>query len=215
MVDVNFQKAVDAKKIADIRDFLRMRLTLDHNCVSGLFIECRKYCLTHGITELDLYQTFDGRPLPNANTKENFTKLLGQLSTNFAKKRIERLLEIGQAVWPEEQGGAQPTQQSTPQQSSTQQPTTQREEPTQSIASTQPTAEWRIISETSILDRSHSGSTHSSGQHSTSGANRQYKGNGTRSSHNSGSTMNTTALIAGVAVTVIIVIVAIAFGCSK
>lgn len=103
MVDANFKKAVSNNKLQDIRDFLRMRLTLDHNYVSGMFIECRDYCFSHGITESYLYEKFDGRELPYASTEDNFTTLLGQLSTNFAKERVNRLLEIGKKLWPEEQ----------------------------------------------------------------------------------------------------------------
>lgn len=228
MVDTNFQKAVDTKKIADIRDFLRMRLTLDHNCVSGMFIECRKYCFTHGITELDLYQAFDGRPLPSANTEENFTTLLGQLSTNFAKKRIERLLEIGQAVWPEEQGDNQQIKQSNTESEQTVNKTANDADGRRiiSVASIDGAAQYnaaepqesdssgrRKISETPILDRPHNGSTYNSNRHNTSGSH-SYD-NKTRRSHNSASTMNKTALIAGAAVVAIIVIAAIAFGCSK
>lgn len=228
MVDANFQKAVDAKKIADVRDLLRMRLTLDHNCVSGMFIECRNYCLKHGITESDLYETFDGRPLPSANTEETFAKLLGQLSTNFAKKRVERLLEIGQAVWPEEQGKTQQAKQSNTESEQTVNKTTNDADGRRiiSVASIDGAVQHnaaepqesdssgrRKISETPILDRPHNGSTYGSNRHSTSGA--YSYDNKTRRSHNSGSTMNKTALIAGTVVVAIIVIAVIAFGCSK
>ena len=104
MVDADFKKAVASNRLENIRDFLRMRLTLDHNYVSGMFIECLNYCFSHGITEAYLYEKFDGRELPSSNTEDNFTKLLGQLSTNFAKERVNRLLEIGKKLWPEEQG---------------------------------------------------------------------------------------------------------------
>lgn len=107
MVDANFKKAVANNRLEDIRDFLRMRLTLDHNYVSGIFIECRDYCFSHGITEAYLYEKFDGRELPSSNTEDNFTKLLGHLSTNFAIERVNRLLEIGKQLWPEEQGNVE------------------------------------------------------------------------------------------------------------
>lgn len=103
MVDANFKEAVRNNRIEDIRDFLRMRLTLDHNYVSGMFVECRDYCFSHGIRESYLYEKFDGRELPSADTEDNFTKILGHLSTNFAKERVNRLLEIGKTIWPEEQ----------------------------------------------------------------------------------------------------------------
>ena len=228
MVDTNFQKAVDTKKIADIRDFLRMRLTLDHNCVSGMFIECRKYCFTHGITELDLYQAFDGRPLPSANTEENFTTLLGQLSTNFAKKRIERLLEIGQAVWPEEQGDNQQIKQSNTESEQTVNKTANDADGRRiiSVASIDGAAQHnaaepqesdssgrRKISETPILDRPHNGHTHSSGRQNTGRTNGY--GNRAKSSHNSASTTEKKVLIAGAAVVAVIIIAVIAFGCGK
>lgn len=113
MVDANFKKAVASNRLENIRDFLRMRLTLDHNYVSGMFIECLNYCSSHGIPEACLYEKFDGRELPSSNTEDNFTKLLGQLSTNFAKERVNRLLEIGKKLWPEEQGDSEKERTST------------------------------------------------------------------------------------------------------
>lgn len=227
MVDANFQKAVATKKIADIRDFLRMRLTFDHDCVSGMFIECRNYCFTQGITESDLYEKFDGRVLPTANTEENFTKLLGQLSTNFAKERIERLLEIGQAVWPQEQGSVQNAEHSY----------TEREEPIRSpVKETSerrkisevpiPSSEdnkpdrqeavssgRRIISEKLISVSQDNDTTQSFDSQNTEETDERTKTK--QSSHSSGSTVNATAIITAAAVAAIIIIAAIAFGCSK
>lgn len=102
MADKNLQNAVAARDLTKIRDFLRIRLQLDHN-VFGLFTESLGYCKANGISERDLYETHDGRDLPTANTKDNFGLLVGQLATNFSQKRLERVLEIAQAVWPNEQ----------------------------------------------------------------------------------------------------------------
>ena len=227
MVDSNFKKAVENKEIVNTRDFLRMRLSLDHNYVSGIFIECYNYCLSHGIPEEALYEKFDERALPSANTEENFNKLLGQLSTNFAKERVERLLKIGQAVWPEEQGSAQKTERSFTRgeasiQSAVKETSERRkisEVPIPSSEDNKPDRQEavssgrRIISQKLISVSQDNDTTQSFDRQNTEGTDARTKTE--QSSHSSDSTVNATAIIAAAAVAAIIIIVAIAFGCSK
>jgi len=103
MINEDFKKAVAQRNMDDIRVFLRMRLTLDHNYASGLFAEHLVYCLSHGVLENELYQKYDGRALPQTQSEKDFAELVGHLSTNFAKERVKRIIEIGKALWPEEQ----------------------------------------------------------------------------------------------------------------
>jgi len=103
MINEDFKKAVAQRNMDDIRVFLRMRLTLDHNYASGLFAEHLVYCLSHGVLENELYQKYDGRALPQTQSEKVFAELVGHLSTNFAKERVRRIIEIGKALWPEEQ----------------------------------------------------------------------------------------------------------------
>lgn len=110
MVDSDLKSAVSARDLVKIRDFLGVRLQLDHN-VFGMFTEGVAYCKANGISETDLYETHDGRNISVANTKENFNLLVGQLATNFSKERLEKTMEIAQAVWPEEQQQSEYVQQ--------------------------------------------------------------------------------------------------------
>lgn len=181
MVDANFKKAVENKRIDDIRDFLRVRLMLDHNYVSGMFIECRDYCLSHGISENMLYEKFDGRQLPQANTEENFKLLLGQLSTNFSKERMCRLLEIGKKLWANEQVYSENAAAST------------------SHAAVTSGTKRRVISER-LIPTSHTDNTHQ--QDIKTGPDEQ------RKNHSSSSSKSNSALV-GVVTAVIAVIIII------
>lgn len=111
MASAAIKNAVESKDIVRIRDALRISLTLDHNYQSGMFPEDRKYCRERG-WDANLYEPHDGRDLlAGRDTEESFATLLGHLSTNFSKERLERLLALGKKLWPQEQesGTASPT----------------------------------------------------------------------------------------------------------
>lgn len=110
MVDEKFKAAVAQRDMAAVRDGLRNRLLIDHNVSGGMFREYMDYCEQNGLAD-SLYQAHDKRALPEENTEENFDTLAGQLSTNFSRDRLERVVAIAQAVWRDEQveKAAQPT----------------------------------------------------------------------------------------------------------
>ncbi len=111
MASAAIKNAVESKDIVRIRDALRISLTLDHNYQSGMFPEDRDYCREQGL-DAELFEQYDGRDLlEGRDTEESFATLLGHLSTNFSKERLERLLALGGKLWPQEQGSgtARPT----------------------------------------------------------------------------------------------------------
>ena len=106
MVDKKFSDAVSGGNITEIRDMLRNRIQIDHNVTGGMFRECFDYCRKEGILD-SLYEMQDDREIPSENTEENFKKLVGQLSTNFSRERLEKVISIAKNIWPEEQSANQ------------------------------------------------------------------------------------------------------------
>lgn len=106
MVDKKFSDAVSGGNITEIRDMLRNRIQIDHNVTGGMFRECFDYCRKEGILD-SLYEMQDDREIPSENTEENFKKLVGQLSTNFSRERLEKVISIAKNIWPEEQSASQ------------------------------------------------------------------------------------------------------------
>lgn len=91
--------AVKAKDISAIRDCLWSRIVLDPNFTKG-FPESWKFCLDNGITEAELCEPHDGRPLPEEVSDDNFSALSGQLRTNFSRERLDAIKRIGRALYP-------------------------------------------------------------------------------------------------------------------
>lgn len=102
MVDAKFKKIVAQGNLSAVRDMLRNCLLVDHDVTGGLFSECWAECERAGIAE-KLYQAHDGRTLSEEGSESNFNTLVGQLATNFSRKRLECALRVAKAVWPGEQ----------------------------------------------------------------------------------------------------------------
>lgn len=98
-VSDNLKKSVSEKNIVAIRDGLWSRIALDPNFTDG-FPENWDYCLNNGITESDLYENHDNRPMSDEVSLENFSALCGQLRTNFSKERLNKIKEIGRKLYP-------------------------------------------------------------------------------------------------------------------
>lgn len=102
-VSEKLKTAVKAKDIGAIRDCLWSRIVLDPNFTKG-FPESWEYCLDNGITEAELYEPHDGRPLPEDVSDDNFSALSGQLRTNFSRERLDAIKRIGRALYPPQPG---------------------------------------------------------------------------------------------------------------
>ena len=102
MVDAKFKEIVAQGNLSAVRDMLRNRLLVDHDVTGGLFSECWAECERAGIAK-KLYQAHDERTLSEEGSESNFNTLVGQLATNFSRKRLECALRVAKAVWPGEQ----------------------------------------------------------------------------------------------------------------
>ena len=90
---------VAIRNIAGIRADLWSCIAIDPNFTKD-FGENWDYCLSNGISESDLYENHDNRPISDEVTIENFSLLCGQLRTNFSKERLDKIKEIGRKLYP-------------------------------------------------------------------------------------------------------------------
>lgn len=93
------KSAVKAKDMGAIRNCLWARIMIDPNFTEG-FLESWEYCIGNGVSEAELYEPHDGRPISEDATKENFSKLCGELSTNFSRERLDSIKRIGRILYP-------------------------------------------------------------------------------------------------------------------
>lgn len=98
-ITAEIKNAVAARDFTAIRDSLFALIALDPNFSDSF--KCNwNYCRDMGISENDIYETHDGRPLPGDITQDNFFILCGQLRTNFSKERLEMVKKIGRLLYP-------------------------------------------------------------------------------------------------------------------
>ena len=90
---------VATKNIEGIRADLWVYIGIDPNFTKD-FIENLNYCLKNGISESELYENHDNRPMSDKVTIDNFAKLCDQLRINFSKERLEKIKEIGRKLYP-------------------------------------------------------------------------------------------------------------------
>ena len=102
MIAENLQADIKARDFIDIRLGIGTALQFDHN-VFGDFTEIIAFCKANGVQLDDLYEEHDGRNIDLEPSEDSFAELIGQLATNFSEKRLEKVLEIAQKVWPERQ----------------------------------------------------------------------------------------------------------------
>lgn len=93
--------AVAEHNVLSIRSVLVSALTTDRTGRSA-YPAHLKYCLDHGISESEIFEKYDGKPLPQEPTDENFAMLWTGLTNNFAKERVEARIAMGRIRYPEE-----------------------------------------------------------------------------------------------------------------
>lgn len=98
-ISEKLKKEVLVKDIVAIRDSLWSCIALDPTFTKG-FQESWKYCLDNNITENDLYEPHDDREMSDEVSNKNFSKLCGELSSNFSKERLDKIKEIGRILYP-------------------------------------------------------------------------------------------------------------------
>lgn len=101
-VSEKIKQSVASKDIRAVRDGLWSCIVLDPNLTKS-FADCWAYCKDNGISEDELYEKHDNRPMSDEISDENFSQLCGQLSTNFSKERLDKIKEIGRKLYPLEE----------------------------------------------------------------------------------------------------------------
>lgn len=87
------------KDIVAIRDGLWATMAIDPSYTNNFPVSW-KYCLDNGISENEIYEPHDGRPISDEVSDDNFSNLAGQLRTNFSKERLDKMKEIGRKLYP-------------------------------------------------------------------------------------------------------------------
>lgn len=98
-VNKDLKDDIEKKNLKAIRDDLWGYIVLDPTLTKS-FKTALQYCFDNGISESELYETHDGGNLNVEATKENFSKLSGELRSNFSKERLEKMKEIASIVYP-------------------------------------------------------------------------------------------------------------------
>lgn len=98
-VSPNLKNAVSEHNLADIRGGLWSCILVDPN-MTGKFKESIEYVLVNGISESELYETDDGESFNTNPTQENFNELSGMIRSNFSKKKLDALCNIGRILYP-------------------------------------------------------------------------------------------------------------------
>ena len=102
MINKEFKDAITNENYTDVRNTIKNRLLFNHNVTSGMFNEYWTECKRAGIVE-KLFEPHDGRNLCKELNEDNFINLVGQLSTNFSKERLDCILFIAKKLWPNDQ----------------------------------------------------------------------------------------------------------------
>lgn len=90
---------VSAGNIKGIRTDLWSLIAIDPN-FTKFFTENLQYCIDNGISEYELFEKHDNRPMSDEVSNENFSTLCGQLRTNYSRERLEKIKEIGRKLYP-------------------------------------------------------------------------------------------------------------------
>lgn len=104
MVDNEFKKALSSKDFTAVRDMLRNRLFLDHDVTGGMFNEYWAECEKAGLVQ-NIFQDSDRTEISSEKSEENYRKLVGQLSKNFSRERLNAILSLAKSLWSQEQTG--------------------------------------------------------------------------------------------------------------
>lgn len=91
-------QAVEAKDMTKVRDRLWAWIAVDPS-LSEEFKEAWDYCIRNGIAEESIYERHDGRPVDLEVSKDNFSRLTGELSSNFSRERLDAVRKMGKKLY--------------------------------------------------------------------------------------------------------------------
>jgi hypothetical protein len=99
-------EAITAKDIPAIKSVLSTCFVEDPGFSKGTLDESIKYCLSHGITENELFDVHDGSIFsdnPTEWTRDYYSSQRVDFRANFSKERLEHLRKVGKKLFPASQ----------------------------------------------------------------------------------------------------------------
>jgi hypothetical protein len=104
MEDINqtLDDAIRARDIKDIRNILTTSMVQDPGFRKGIFEERLKRCFTAGLSDADIFVSFEGKPLnnnQNAWTKDYYAEQRTEFRYNFSRERLEHLRRVGSRLY--------------------------------------------------------------------------------------------------------------------
>lgn len=104
----SFKKVVQDRDLKEIRMQLFGILAFDLSLrKGGMFDEMLTYCLSHNISEGELFQDDDGEELPTEISKDNMSKICALMGNNFSKRKLEAAQRMGAVLYPEKKNPTQ------------------------------------------------------------------------------------------------------------
>ena len=103
-ISEGFKEAVQNKKISAIRS--RFFTLIARRPSGNEILEYVKYCLTHGLTEGELYIPVSGEEFKESKdewTPAYWTDLGSEMQMKFSKKRISHMIEVANYLFPEQE----------------------------------------------------------------------------------------------------------------
>lgn len=102
------KKNVEKRDLEKIRTYLFSLMALDLGLQQGgRFDENLRYCLSHGISESELFQEDNGKELPTEISQDNMSKICALMGNNFSKRKLEAAQRMGAVLYPEKKNSTQ------------------------------------------------------------------------------------------------------------
>jgi hypothetical protein len=104
MEDINqtLDNAIRARDIDVIRNILTTSMVQDPGFNKGVFEERLKRCFAAGISDADIFVSFEGEPLnsnQNTWTKDYYAEQRTEFRYNFSLERLEHLRRVGSRLY--------------------------------------------------------------------------------------------------------------------
>jgi hypothetical protein len=102
-IDDRLNKAIADKDLDRIRQILSGFITADQGFSKAVLEDKISYCVRMGFSENDLFEEFDGEPFSENSDEWDaayFTKQRVKFDSNFSRKRLEHLKQVGKKVFP-------------------------------------------------------------------------------------------------------------------
>ena len=99
MASKHIENAVANKDFFAMRGCLVANILVDKN-LTTIFKEDFEYCLSHGISESEIYEQHNGKDINGDYNKEHYDRLRAELTSNFSKERLDMLKKIAIKLYP-------------------------------------------------------------------------------------------------------------------